>query len=64
MHYPRPPGEDDDPAAALPTVHLAGGGVEARTGTKGGATVHTGHAAGTGGRTITHIIYTHSAHFL
>lgn len=42
-------GGEDAPAAAPPTVQLAGGGVAALTETKGGATAHTGRAAGTGG---------------
>lgn len=54
------PGGEDVPAAVRLTVHLAGGGVEVQRETKGGATVHTGHAAGTGGSTIVDII--HSAH--
>lgn len=47
------PGEDDAPAAVRPAVHLIGGGVEVQRETKGEATVHTGHAAGTGGMIIT-----------
>lgn len=47
-------GDEDVPAAVRPTVRLAGGGAAAQTETKGGATAHTGHAAGTGGNTNTH----------
>lgn len=50
----RSPGENGVPAAVHPTVHPAGKGVAARIETKGGATAHTGHAAGTEGNTIAH----------
>lgn len=48
------PGEDDVPAAVLLTVHLAGGGVEVRTETKGGATAHIGHVAEKEGNSVSH----------
>lgn len=65
LFTPAFPGREDAPAALRLKVHLVRGGAEARRETRGGATVHTGHAAGTGGSTIVHIIHsTQSAHSL